>query len=126
MGAIQITQVYRKELCQKRFVGERDSNSYHVDLTISYSDDSHASQAWYLSSVLLTHPDVVCGGTALAAFPGKMLLHLQVVSPLPRGVFLICTNFCALFLTCGGLFEPWVTARICPSLQSLSPGQARE
>lgn len=45
----------------------------------------------------------------------------------PGGVFLISTNFCLLFLTCGGLScEPWITERTHPSLWSLSPLQARD
>lgn len=70
---------------------------------------------------------MVCGGTALATFPGKKtLLPLQVVCLLPRGVFFIYTDFCLLFLTCGSL--SWALAfRKAPSFsQSFSLGQARE
>lgn len=78
--------VQKGELCLNCFFG-RNSNSYREDwnpflhwwffpLTLSMVPLRVVS-----AQALLTHPNTVCGGTALAAFPGRMPLPLRRQSP---------------------------------------------
>lgn len=106
-GTNQSTLIQKDWICQSCFRRETDNISHSV---LSYIGVSPLIQAGSLCLLRasLTHPDVVCGGTALAAFPGKMLLPLWVVILLPRCVFLIFTFYIWLVATC---LEPWVNTK---------------
>lgn len=89
-GAIQITQ--KEESCQNCFLGEINSDSYHVNLVISYIGNFPINpkrrpfvasaqyccptQTWYVVGQPWLHSQA-------------LLLALQVVNLLPWGVFFI-------------------------------------